>query len=247
MRAAGKEEKLRSYGLTDIGISRKYNQDYSLECDEPIGNLDNLYVVCDGLGGHNAGEFASENAAEIFFDVAEDSDSHMPLSIFREAINKVNSLIYRKGKEPSYAGMATTLVACTIRDDTAYVINVGDSRAYVVGDDITQITIDHSYMGELMHEGRISKDEARFHKKNNVITKAIGAEKTIEPDYFQVDIEDDETIMLCSDGLYNMVSERTMQEVINSNMPLKRKVEKLVDLANEAGGRDNIAVILIEK
>lgn len=238
---------MRSYGLTDIGISRKYNQDYSLECDEPIGNLDNLYVLCDGLGGHNAGEFASENAAEIFFDVAEDSDSHMPLSIFREAINKVNSLIYRKGKEPAYAGMATTLVGCTIRDDTAYVINVGDSRAYIIGDDITQITIDHSYMGELISEGRISRDEARFHKKNNVITKAIGAEKTIEPDYFQVDIEDDEIIMLCSDGLYNMVSEQTIKSVVESEGSLKKKVERLIQLANEAGGRDNIAVILISK
>ena len=228
-------------------MSRKYNQDYSLECDEQIGNLENLYAVCDGLGGHNAGEFASENAAELFFDIAEDSESRKPLSIFREAINKVNSLIYRKGLEPQYTGMATTLVACTIKGDTAYIVNVGDSRAYIVGREITQITWDHSYVGELVKEGKLSKDEARFHKKNNVITRAIGAEKTVEPDYFQVTMEDDEIIMLCSDGLYNMVSEYTMKAVINSVGTLRSKAEKLIDLANEAGGKDNIAVVLISK
>ena len=136
---------MKSFGLTDIGLSRKFNQDYSLECDEPIGNLDNLYVLCDGLGGHNAGEFASENAAEIFFDICESSDSKMPLSIFRESVNKVNELIYYKGREPEYQGMATTLVAATVRDLTAYIINVGDSRAYIIGDEITQITWDHSF------------------------------------------------------------------------------------------------------
>ena len=238
---------MRSYGNTDIGKARKFNQDYSLECDEPIGNLDNLYVVCDGLGGHNAGEFASENTAEIFFDLVEESDSRMPLSIYREAVNKVNELIYRKGKEPEYEGMATTLVAATVRDDTAYILNVGDSRAYIIGDVITQITWDHSYVGELIREGKISKDEARFHKKNNVITRAIGAEATVEPDYFQVKMEYGETILLCSDGLYNMVSEHTIKQVVNSNNSLRAKVEKLIQLANDAGGRDNIAAVLITR
>lgn len=238
---------MKSYGITDIGISRKYNQDYSLECDEPIGNLDNLYAVCDGLGGHNAGEFASENAAELFFDISEESDAKMPLSIFREAVTQVNSLIFRKGQEPQYTGMATTLVACTVRDDTAYIVNVGDSRAYIIGEEISQITWDHSYVGELVKEGKLSKDEARFHKKNNVITRAIGAERSVEPDYFQVTMEEGEVILLCSDGLYNMVSEYTMKAVVNSRGSLKDKAQKLVDLANEAGGKDNIAVVLISK
>lgn len=238
---------MKSYGITDIGISRKYNQDYSLECDEPIGNLDNLYALCDGLGGHNAGEFASENAAELFFDICEDSDSRMPLSIFREAVNRVNTMIYQKGKDPQFTGMATTLVGCTVRDNTAYIVNIGDSRAYIVGEEITQITWDHSYVGELVREGKLTKDEARFHKKNNVITRAIGAERTVEPDYFQVTMEDDEILLLCSDGLYNMVSEYTIHSVIDSEGSLKSKAHRLVDLANEAGGKDNIAVVLISK
>ncbi len=238
---------MRSYGNTDIGKARKFNQDYSLECDEPIGNLDNLYVVCDGLGGHNAGEFASENTAEIFFDLVEESVSRMPLSIFREAVNKVNELIYRKGLEPGYEGMATTLVAATVRDDTAYILNVGDSRAYIINDEITQITWDHSYVGELIREGKISKDEARFHKNNNVISRAIGAEATVDPDYFQVRMEYGETILLCSDGLYNMVSEHTIKQVVNSNNSLRAKVEKLIQLANDAGGKDNIAAVLITR
>ncbi len=238
---------MKSFGITDIGASRKYNQDYSLECDEPIGNLDNLYVVCDGLGGHNAGEFASCNSAELFFDIAEESDSKMPLSILKEAITKVNEIIYKKGLEPEYEGMASTLVGVTVKDDTAYVVNIGDSRAYLVGDEMVQITWDHSYVGELIRAGKMTEDEARFHKKNNVVTRAIGAEKTIEPDYFQVKLEDGEIILLCSDGLYNMVSEATIKAVINADASLRAKAEKLVDLANEAGGKDNIAVVLISK
>ena len=239
---------MKSYGMTDIGLSRKYNQDYTLECDEPIGNLSNLYVVCDGLGGHNAGEYASSSAAENFFDFAEFSDSRMPLSIFKEAVMKTNRAVYEAGQEPAYQGMASTLVGVTVVDSTAYVVNVGDSRAYVIGsDDITQITQDHSFVAELVREGQISKDEARFHKKNNVITRAIGAEMSVKPDFFQVTLEDDEILLLCTDGLYNMVSDMTIRSVVSSHNTLKAKAQRLVDLANEAGGKDNIAVVLISK
>lgn len=236
---------MRSYGITDIGMVRKYNQDYSLECDEPIGNLDNLYVVCDGLGGRNAGEYASSTAAENFFDLVEGSDSKMPLSILKEAVSKVNRLIFDEGKLPEYSGMATTLVGATVRDDTLYVVNVGDSRAYIIGEEIMQVTWDHSYVGELVRRGKITRDEARFHSKNNIITKAIGAEAGVEPDYFQVDLEEGEFILLCSDGLYNMLSEDEIYEVVMGPGSIKTKAEKLVELANEAGGKDNIAVVII--
>ena len=239
---------MRSYGITDIGLARKYNQDYTLECDEPIGNLDNLYVVCDGLGGHNAGEYASSTAAENFFDFVEFSDSKMPLSIFKEAVIKTNRVVYEAGQEPAYQGMASTLVGVTVTGDTAYVVNVGDSRAYVIGpDDITQITWDHSYVAELVREGQISRDEARFHKKNNIITRAIGAEMSVKPDFFQVTLEEDEVLLVCTDGLYNMVSDMTIKSIVNSRNSLKAKAERLIDLANEAGGKDNIAVVLITK
>lgn len=236
---------MRSYGITDIGNVRKYNQDYSLECDEPIGNLDNLYVVCDGLGGRNAGEYASSTAAESFFDLVENSDLENPLAIFKDAITQVNEIIFDEGQEPEFKGMATTLVAATIQDGTVYVANVGDSRAYIIGEEVTQITWDHSYVGELMRRGKITKDEARFHNRNNIITRAIGAEEEVEPDYFQVELEEGEIILLCTDGLYNMVSERTIQAVINARGSLRAKAEKLVDLANDAGGKDNIAAVLI--
>lgn len=238
---------MRSYGITDIGMARKFNQDYSLECDEPIGNLDNLYVVCDGLGGRNAGEYASSTAAENFFDIAELSHAQMPLQVFKEALIKVNSLIYHEGLKPQYEGMATTLVAATIRDDIVYVANVGDSRAYIVGDEITQITWDHSYVGELVRRGKITKDEARFHSKNNVITKAVGAEPTVEPDYFQAELEDGEIILLCTDGLYNMLDEETIRSVVTARGSLRAKAERLVELANSAGGKDNIAAVLISR
>ena len=240
---------MNSYGITDIGIARKYNQDYSLECDEQIGYLPNLYVVCDGLGGHNAGDFASSATAETFFDIAEDAESDQPLAVFKEAVTRVNSLLYKKGQEEQYKGMATTLVACSIDDDEdmLYVCNVGDSRCYIIGKEVIQVTSDHSYVGELVRKGQITKDEARFHKKNNVITRAIGAERTVDADYFQAEIEEDEIIMLCTDGLYNMISEQKIAEVVRSNGSLKAKAHKLVDLANEAGGLDNIAVVLISR
>jgi len=239
---------LKSYGITDIGLSRKYNQDYTLECDEPIGNLENLYVVCDGLGGHNAGEYASSTAAENFFDFVEFSESKMPLSIFKEAVLKTNRIVYDAGQEPAYQGMASTLVGVTIVGNIAYVVNVGDSRAYVIGpNEITQITWDHSYVAELVREGQITKDEARFHKKNNVITRAIGAEISVKPDFFQVVLEEDEILLICTDGLYNMVSDMTIKSVVNSHNTLKAKAQRLIDLANEAGGKDNIAVVLISR
>ncbi|MBR3401085.1 MAG: Stp1/IreP family PP2C-type Ser/Thr phosphatase [Parasporobacterium sp.] len=239
---------MKSYGITDIGLSRKYNQDYTLECDEPIGNLDNLYVVCDGLGGHNAGEYASSTAAENFFDFVEFSESKMPLSIFKEAVLKTNRIVYDAGQEPAYQGMASTLVGVTVSGNIAYVVNVGDSRAYVIGpNEITQITWDHSYVAELVREGQITKDEARFHKKNNVITRAIGAEISVKPDFFQVVLEEDEILLVCTDGLYNMVSDMTIKSVVNSHNTLKAKAQRLIDLANEAGGKDNIAVVLISR
>lgn len=240
---------MKSYGITDIGIARKFNQDYTLECDEKIGSLQNLYVACDGLGGHKAGEFAASAAAETFFDIAEDCTSKNPLAIFKEAVTRVNTLLYKKGREELYDGMATTLVACTVDEEkgVAFIVNVGDSRAYIIGNDITQITNDHSYVGELIRLGQITKDEARFHKKNNVITRAIGAENTVEADYFRVELEEDDVIMLCTDGLYNMVSEDMICSVVTGPGTLKEKVKRLVEMANEAGGLDNIAVVLIEE
>ena len=238
---------MKSFGLTDIGSKRKFNQDYSLESDKPVGHLDNLYIVCDGLGGRNAGEYASLAAAETFFDIVESSDSRMPLSVFKEACKKVNDKIYKEGKQPKYAGMATTIVAATIRDNTVYVVNVGDSRAYIIGEEVTQITWDHSYVGELIRSGKITRDEARSHAKNNVITRAIGAEPDVEPDYFQARLDEGEVVLLCSDGLYNMLDENTIKEVCLSNGSLKGRVKKLIDLANEAGGKDNIAAVLISE
>lgn len=238
---------MKSFGITDIGLVRKFNQDYSLESDRQVGNLDNLYIVCDGLGGRNAGEYASSVTAETFFEVVENSDSKMPLSIFKEACRKVNDKIFSKGKEEEFAGMATTLVAATIRDDTVYVVNVGDSRAYIIGDEVTQITWDHSYVGELIRNGKITRDEARHHAKNNVITRAIGAEPDVQPDYFQARLDEDEVLLLCTDGLYNMLDEETIQDVVLSRGSLKSRARALVELANEAGGKDNIAVVLVSE
>lgn len=238
---------MKSFGITDIGKARQYNQDYSLECDEPIGNLENLYVVCDGLGGRNAGEYASEIAAENFFDIAQTSEEQMALAVFKEATLAINALVFEESKRPEYLGMATTLVACTVVGDSAYFVNVGDSRGYIFGKEVTQVTCDHSYVSELVRRGQITKDEARTHSRNNIITRAIGAEETVEPDYYMASLEDDEIILLCSDGLYNMVSDDDLAEVICGPGSLEEKAKRLVDMANEAGGKDNIAVVLISK
>ncbi|OUQ20468.1 Stp1/IreP family PP2C-type Ser/Thr phosphatase [Lachnoclostridium sp. An138] len=238
---------MRAWGMKDVGRCRDINQDYIFLSEEPMGNLPNLFLVADGMGGHRAGDLASEYTVSRVCEAVTKSMQKIPFQILKGAFQYANQkLIEKAGESPAYAGMGTTLVAVTVQDDTAYVANVGDSRLYKIGGTIEQITEDHSLVEEMVRMGEISKEEARNHPEKNIITRAIGVSETVEPDYFDTKLEKGECLLLCSDGLSNMLEDAQIKEILDRRTDLRSGAEELVREANRNGGKDNIAVVLIE-
>ena len=239
---------MKVYSATDVGQKRKMNQDYVFTSEDAVGNLPNLFVVADGMGGHNAGDFASSHAVEILVDEIRKDADYNPVKVIRHAIETANTDIIEQAQtDEGLRGMGTTMVVSTIVGQYAYVANVGDSRLYVVQGQIQQITKDHSLVQEMVRLGEISPEEARNHRDKNIITRALGAEKTVDIDFFDLKLEAGDTILMCSDGLSNMVDDRKMEEIIlDSEMELTEKGKTLIREANLNGGKDNIAIILVE-
>ena len=239
---------LKSYGMKDIGRCRSVNQDYIFMSEKPVGNLPNLFLVADGMGGHRAGDLASEYTVAMVREAAEKSMRQIPFQILRSAFQYANQKLIEKARESSaYTGMGTTLVAATVVEDTAYIVNVGDSRLYKVGETIEQITEDHSLVEEMVRMGEISREEARNHPDKNIITRAIGVADTVEPDYFDTKLQKGECLLLCSDGLSNMIKDSQIRAILARRESLQAGAKELVDTANENGGRDNIAVVVIDQ
>lgn len=238
---------MKSFSITDVGKKRKMNQDYVFTADYSIGNLPNLFIVADGMGGHNAGDFASKYTAENLLEAVRSSQEKTPVKIMEEAIQKANrSLIEKAEEDQNLAGMGTTLVAATIAEGCLYIANVGDSRLYVVGKEIRQITRDHSLVEEMVRMGEIRREDARSHPDKNIITRAIGAGSDVTADFFEVDLEDGDMILMCTDGLTNMMEDEMIMEIMKKPADLGAKAEELVETANRNGGKDNIAVLIIE-
>lgn len=242
------EADMKSFSLTDVGRVRSQNQDYVYASEQPIGNLPNLFVLADGMGGHNAGDFASRCAVSVIEASVKKDMSFNPIKIMRHAIEEANDKIHElAGKDAAKAGMGTTLVAVTVVGYYAYVANVGDSRLYISNEqNLVQITRDHSWIAEMVMRGEISKEEARNHPDKNIITRALGASEEVDIDFFDVQLEEKNRILLCSDGLSNMVTDEQMQEILQSSPDIEMSGRQLVAAANTNGGRDNISVILIE-
>ena len=223
-------------------------QDYVFVSKNPVGNLPNLFVVADGMGGHNAGDFASSHAVQILVDeIRKDADFN-PIKVLRHAIETANTeILDRAQQEESMKGMGTTIVAAAIVGHYVYVANVGDSRLYLIQDQIRQITRDHSLVQEMVRMGELKPEEARNHPDKNIITRALGAERTVDIDFFDLKLEPGRTILMCSDGLGNMVEDSKIEEIIlDKTKELPEKGERLLREANRNGGKDNIAVILVE-
>lgn len=238
---------LKTFSITDIGKKRKLNQDFVYSCEQPVGNLPNLFLVADGMGGHNAGDYASKYTVETIVDEISRSFEKNPVVILRKAIEKANAHIREKAMEDeAFSGMGTTVVAATCLGRYLQVANVGDSRLYVVNDRITQITRDHSLVEEMVRMGSIDRESARNHPDKNIITRAIGALETVEADFFSVELAPGDIVLMCSDGLTNMLEDEEIRMILSGQRDIVEKAEELIRAANRNGGKDNITVILIE-
>lgn len=239
---------METYSVTDVGQKRKINQDYVFASVEPVGNLPNLFIVADGMGGHNAGDFASRFVVGAVKEYIERSQEQNPIKLIHDAIQTANTrLLGEASKQTELAGMGTTIVVTTICSHFAYTANVGDSRLYLIADDeIRQITKDHSLVEEMVRLGQITKEEARRHPDKNIITRAIGASKHVNVDFFDYKLEPDSILLMCSDGLSNMVDEEEILRIVMGDGSTRERAQMLVKTANDHGGKDNIAVVLIE-
>ncbi len=238
---------MKACAMTDTGRVRTANQDYIFASTEPVGALPNLFLVADGMGGHKAGDYASRFIVENLTAYIRGASETQIVPLLREGIIKVNFMLYQESMEkPELAGMGTTLVAAVADGNTMYVANVGDSRLYLMRRQLKQVTKDHSYVEELVSMGRLERGSTDYRKQKNIITRAVGAEDRISVDFFEVNLEPGDYILMCSDGLSNMLENAEMEEIICSELDLQEKTEKLITVANDNGGKDNIAVILIE-
>lgn len=239
---------MKTFSMTDAGLRRDMNQDYMFGSESAVGKLPNLFIVADGMGGHNAGDYASKTAVETIVNYIEQSDSGLAVATMRKAIGEANRTILKESIiDIEKEGMGTTIVAATIKGDKLLVANVGDSRLYIVNEEgIRQITVDHSYVEEMIRSGKILRSEARNHPERNKITRAVGVFPKIEVDVFEADIAPGDTILLCTDGLTGMVEDEEIKRIILGQRDLVEKTTTLIETANKNGGLDNITAMLIE-
>jgi serine/threonine protein phosphatase PrpC len=242
------ENPLKFYAITDIGRKRELNEDYIYTSGQPIGALPNLFIVADGMGGHKAGDYASMHTVDRFVEVIRElGEEHGVQDAINEAVTAANAYIYQRSRENSnLSGMGTTLVLASCIGNEAIVANIGDSRLYLVNDAMTQITRDHSLVEEMVTLGGIDREMARNHPDKNIITRAVGVKEKVAADFFEVDLTKGDRLLLCSDGLTNMLRDEEIYQIIQDNKELEQAAKALVDAANENGGRDNIAVVLVE-
>ena len=235
-----------SCAATDIGKVRSLNEDYVFASDDPVGRLPNLFVVADGMGGHRGGDYASRFAVERFVSLIRESERENPIAAMNDAIAAVNAELYWKSRQDeALEGMGTTMVTATVVGTVLYVANVGDSRLYQAGEELHQITRDHSWVEEMVSEGRMERGSAAYLERKNIITRAVGISEQVTADFFEVNLRPGERILLCSDGLTNMVDDGQILEILHREGSLAQTVESLIAVGKANGGQDNISVILV--
>ena len=242
---AGRTSKL-VYGATDVGRQRDENED----CFLLLSELD-IYIVADGMGGYNAGDVASLNAVKIIGDYLSAKNILKEDTVEEEmthAIVNAHRRIAEMGKaKPECAGMGSTVAVAFIRDYVLHTCHVGDSRVYVIDPHrITQITNDHSTVTELIRRGKLTREEARHSKIRNEITQALGAPVSIKPEYNRYTLTKKNVVLLCSDGLWEMLPDEEIQAIVTEEENIKDACKKLIQRANAAGGTDNITAVLIQ-
>lgn len=240
---------MRVYCETNKGLMRENNEDnFIVEESDRF----NLYAVADGMGGHKAGEVASSIAIDTvrkhFKKSCGKKDFKAP-SFIIESIESANSKIRDEAlSKEECSGMGTTITMAVVDLDLniAYIGNVGDSRAYVIkNNEIIQITEDHTYVNELLKDGKITSDEAKHHPKRNVITRAVGSEEYVQADIFEIELFGDDVILLCTDGLTTHLTDGNILDTIKE-YGCSESVQRLIKLANDSGGTDNITIIIVD-
>ena len=238
---------MKTFSKVDIGRKRDVNQDYVFVSDKPIGNLPNLLVVADGMGGHRAGDFASRFVVESLKEDLVSSTEDGPEAMLRKAIQSANHKLREVARQDvRLEGMGTTLVAATVIEHTLYFANIGDSRLYLLNDDIRQLSRDHSFVQEMVRLGGLNAEEAKHHPDKNIFTRASGAKEKVEIDFFEYRLKKGDIILMCTDGLSNMIEDEEMFRIVKSSRDIVEAVERLVERANDNGGNDNIGVVLAE-
>lgn len=238
-----------SYSITDTGRQRSMNQDYVFTSDIQIGALPNLYIVADGMGGHNAGDYASRYAVDTVASQVAGMQEQDPARILDGALLSANAGLREAAAEnPFLSGMGTTFVAAVVTGKSLLAANVGDSRLYILGsgDRIRQVTVDHSLVEEMVRTGKIDREEARNLPDKNIITRAVGVEDHLQVEFFREDLRDGDLLLLCSDGLTNMLRDEEIARIILASPNLEAMADRLVFEANMAGGADNISIVLVD-
>ncbi len=236
-------------GKSDVGKKRPINEDFIFVSNDPIGSLPNLYIVADGMGGHNAGDIASENAIRFFCDHVIANFNTEILDLLVGATRYANQRVFELSKQMSaYAGMGTTFLAACLHEDSLYIAHVGDCRLYLVRDhNIMQITTDHTFVMDLVKAGEITFNEARNHPKRNIITRALGIDDELLVDGLITKTHPGDIFIMCSDGLTTMLGDKEILQLVLTDCELAVKTDALIDGANQNGGSDNISVVLIQR
>jgi serine/threonine protein phosphatase PrpC len=230
---------MRIGAKTDKGRVREQNED-------SYGYKDNLFVVADGMGGHQAGEIASAIAVETILNIDFGVDN-IDFELEKGILKANEAILEEVNHYPEMAGMGTTVVVLLIRDQTAYIAHVGDSRIYhYVDGALTQLTKDHSLVAELLENGEISENEAKNHPQRNILTQALGSRIEMKIEFLALGIQPGDKFLLCSDGLFGMVDREGIGEILKMDGEAQELAEKLVERANENGGSDNITVLVVE-
>lgn len=240
------------YGASDVGCVRELNEDSFCICGFASEEVPGYCILADGMGGHNAGEVASQKAvafiSKALTAILEDGAEKDVPRLINTAVKQANREIYEMAQEnEAQNGMGTTAVVACLMESEAYIANVGDSRAYAYrSGELYQITKDHSIVEELVANGTITREEARTHPQKNLITRALGTDMETKADIFEYDYLPGDVLLLCSDGLSGMLIDKEIEYTIGTSESAKACVQKLISLAKENGGRDNITVICIK-
>jgi len=250
---------IEAFGRTDVGRRRKINEDSFLVSSEA-----SLYAVCDGMGGHNAGEVASRMAIdtiaafiersgvekEITWPWGLDANLSFDGNRLKTAIRLANARVFQAAdNREDLTGMGTTVVALVVTGKAMTIASAGDSRCYLVrGGELKQLTRDDSWVSAALGEGILNSDDVEHHPLRNVITKAVGARDTIDLDVVEHDLEPGDLVLLCSDGLHGMINDQQISRILGAARdPLEDASARLIEAANEAGGRDNVTVVLLRQ